>query len=66
MFVVQTLTFRQFAELCGRLGAGELGREEKYKNNESRVRSRAELVPRLSEILGQKTNSEWCHLFEER
>ena len=35
---------RQFAELCCRLGAPELGQEEDYKHNELRVRHRSALV----------------------
>ena len=55
---------RQFAELCCRLGAPELGQEEDYKHNELRVRHRSALVPALAQIIKQKTNSEWSQLFE--
>ena len=51
-------------ELCSRLGAPELGHSEDYKHNELRVRNRSVLLPTLTQIIKQKTNSEWCQIFE--
>ena len=55
---------KQFAELCERMGETSLASEEKYASNERRVENRLELVGKLSQVLSNKTNGQWCDVFK--
>ncbi len=56
---------RQFRTLCTLAGVGELGGDEKFKDNRSRVRHRDELIPLLSPAIRQKTTATWIDILEE-
>jgi len=55
---------KQFVELCHKIGAADLTQDSRFSSNENRVAHRSELLPQLSRILEQKTNSEWSQIFE--
>ena len=46
------------------MGEADLSREEKYASNERRVENRLELVGKLSQVLSNKTNGQWCDVFK--
>lgn len=62
--IISIISFRQFIELCNRLHVPDLSGNPDYKNNENRVKNRNVLIPRLTKIMEQKTNTEWCQIFE--
>jgi succinate--hydroxymethylglutarate CoA-transferase len=52
----------QFATLCRLLGVPELAQDARFKTNPDRVRNRAALVARLSEIFAQRRTAEWTEV----
>jgi crotonobetainyl-CoA:carnitine CoA-transferase CaiB-like acyl-CoA transferase len=49
----------QFARFCAAAGAAQLAGDPRYATNQERVAHRAELVPRIAALLGQRTTQEW-------
>ncbi len=49
----------QFAAFCGVAGHPDLAADVRFATNPSRVRHRAELVPRVEEILRLRSSAEW-------
>jgi crotonobetainyl-CoA:carnitine CoA-transferase CaiB-like acyl-CoA transferase len=49
----------QFARFCAAAGAARLAGDPRYATNQGRVAHRAELVPRIAALLGQRTTQEW-------
>ena len=43
----------------------EYGIDPRFVTNDLRVKNKKELLPKLEEILLQKSGEEWCRLFEE-
>lgn len=54
----------QFFELLERMQCVELGNNNKFKNNESRVQNRNELLNILRKEFKKKTNKEWMKIFD--
>jgi crotonobetainyl-CoA:carnitine CoA-transferase CaiB-like acyl-CoA transferase len=54
----------QFARFCAAAGAPELAQDARYATNEARVAHRAELVPRVAEILSRRSTREWLASLE--
>jgi succinate---hydroxymethylglutarate CoA-transferase len=55
---------KQFLKFCTLLGKPELAREERFKDNQSRVNNRDDLGKILNELFSAKTTDEWMELFE--
>ncbi|XP_049283106.1 succinate--hydroxymethylglutarate CoA-transferase [Anopheles funestus] len=53
----------QFVSLCRLLGMDELLQDERFANNQTRVKHRNELIAILSDILQRKSSSEWMEIF---
>ncbi|XP_058819781.1 succinate--hydroxymethylglutarate CoA-transferase [Topomyia yanbarensis] len=54
----------QFEALCVYLGIAEVAQDERFKTNQTRVKHRQELISILSEIIKQRSSSEWMTIFE--
>lgn len=52
----------QFARLCDALGAPELAADPRYASNALRVEHRDTLIPRLHELLADRTVAEWLDI----
>jgi crotonobetainyl-CoA:carnitine CoA-transferase CaiB-like acyl-CoA transferase len=57
---------RQFAELCGVVGAPQLAADERFATNPARVEHRDELRPLLEAALAAKPATEWVELLRDR
>ena len=55
----------QFRKLCGVLGRGEWGGDERYATNPQRVRHRAELVAGIHAVTVTRPTAEWVALMED-
>jgi succinate--hydroxymethylglutarate CoA-transferase len=55
---------RQFSKLCALLGNASLATEDRFKDNDARVRNRADLMPILEGYFLQKRTEEWLAVFE--
>jgi succinate---hydroxymethylglutarate CoA-transferase len=51
-------------KLCTLLGRPELAKEERFKDNQSRVDNREELGRILNECFAEKTTDDWMKLFD--
>jgi crotonobetainyl-CoA:carnitine CoA-transferase CaiB-like acyl-CoA transferase len=55
----------QFARFCAVAGCPELSADERFKTNADRVGNRGELIPKIKEILKQRTRAEWIAALEQ-
>lgn len=62
--VVGAVNNRQFAKLCRLTGNESLLTDERYADNDSRVRNRIALHQTLDNAFSTKTNEEWLRAFE--
>jgi crotonobetainyl-CoA:carnitine CoA-transferase CaiB-like acyl-CoA transferase len=58
-------TDRMFARTCELLGRPELGRDERFRTNEARVRHRDELIPELETEFRRGPRHEWLRRLAE-
>ncbi|NNE20988.1 MAG: CoA transferase [Rhizobiales bacterium] len=56
---------RQFRTFCALAGVPELGKDERFMDNRSRVNNRDVLVPLLVQAVKMKTTAEWIDILEE-
>lgn len=54
----------QFERFCATAGCAELAADTRYATNTERVRHRDELVPRLQQVLRQRTTAAWVEALE--
>jgi formyl-CoA transferase len=54
----------QFAKFCEVAGHAEWARDERFARNEDRVRHRAELVPRVADVMRGRTQKAWLAALE--
>jgi len=54
----------QFARFCAVAGVPELARDARYATNEDRVAHRAELVPRVADLLRRRATRDWLVALE--
>ncbi len=54
----------QFARFCAAAGDAALADDPRYRTNSKRVAHRAELVPRVAALLGQRTTRHWLGALE--
>ncbi len=54
----------QFVRFCAAAGAPELARDARYATNEDRVAHRAELVPRVADLVRRRTTRDWLAVLE--
>jgi succinate--hydroxymethylglutarate CoA-transferase len=62
--VLGAVNNRQFKVMCERLGRKELAEDERFVDNDLRVKHRVELKQILDEIFAGKTTDEWLGVFE--
>lgn len=55
----------QWQQWCRAAGQTELAADERYLKNQQRVERRAELVPRIAEIMRSRTTAQWLKLLDE-
>jgi crotonobetainyl-CoA:carnitine CoA-transferase CaiB-like acyl-CoA transferase len=56
----------QFARFCELAGRPELARDERFRNNSSRVRNRDVLLPQVVEIMRTRGSAEWLEQLNAR
>lgn len=54
----------QFRSFCERISIPELAKDERFSNNDCRVKNREQLYNIIKPILKTKTNDEWTKIFE--
>lgn len=54
----------QYKSFCDRISMPELTTDERFVNNECRVKNREELYKIIEPLLESKTNEEWMKIFE--
>jgi len=54
----------QFKSFCDRISIPELATDERFVDNECRVKNREQLYNIIEPILKSKTNEEWMNIFE--
>ncbi|XP_058446051.1 succinate--hydroxymethylglutarate CoA-transferase [Malaya genurostris] len=54
----------QFHALCDYLDIPEIAQDERFLNNQTRVKHRQQLIPILSDIIKQRSSSEWMAMFK--
>ncbi|WP_162910390.1 CaiB/BaiF CoA transferase family protein, partial [Azohydromonas sediminis] len=54
----------QFERFCAVAGCAELAADARYATNTARVRHRDELVPRLQQVMRQRTTAAWVEVLE--
>ncbi|WP_119290189.1 CaiB/BaiF CoA transferase family protein [Azohydromonas sediminis] len=54
----------QFERFCAVAGCAELAADSRYATNTERVRHRDELVPRLQQVMRQRTTAAWVEALE--
>lgn len=54
----------QFRSFCDRISNPELASDERFLNNDCRVKNRKQLYSIIEPILKTKTNEEWMEIFE--
>jgi succinate--hydroxymethylglutarate CoA-transferase len=62
--VLGAVNNRQFKVMCERLGRKELAEDERFVDNDLRVKHRVELKRILDGIFARKTTDEWLGVFE--
>ncbi|THC94079.1 hypothetical protein EYZ11_006449 [Aspergillus tanneri] len=62
--VLGAVNNRQFGVLCERLGRKELARDERFVDNDARVRNRVELKGVLDGLFVNKTTEEWLGVLD--
>ena len=62
--VVGAVNDRQFQNLCLLLGEGDLGKDPRFHDNNSRVNNRKDLKPILDDLFAAKTTEEWEAVFD--
>lgn len=63
--VITVVHDRSWAAFCGAIGREDLTADERFHDNQARVRNRTELVELLDEILATRSTAEWLEIFEE-
>lgn len=63
--VLGTGSNAQYADFCKIINKEELINDERFKDNQSRVANREELIKILSDVMKTKTNKEWNSLFKK-
>lgn len=64
LMVVGTGSNAQFADFCKIVNREDLIKDDRFKDNPSRVKNRVELLQIISDIMKTKTNKEWMKLFK--
>lgn len=64
-FVAGAVNNRQFGKLCRLLGDEALGGDERFVDNDARVKNRRELNRILDDLFSQKSTDEWLEVFED-
>ncbi|KAF9895334.1 hypothetical protein FE257_000238 [Aspergillus nanangensis] len=64
LLVLGAVNSRQFRVLCKRLGREELADDERFADNDSRVKNRRELKGILDELFATRTTEQWLEVFE--
>ncbi|RHZ50182.1 hypothetical protein CDV55_101471 [Aspergillus turcosus] len=62
--VLGAVNNRQFKVMCERLGRKEVAEDERFVDNDLRVKHRVELKQILDEIFARQTTDEWLGVFE--
>jgi crotonobetainyl-CoA:carnitine CoA-transferase CaiB-like acyl-CoA transferase len=55
----------QFQRFCAVAGIPQLADDPRFATNQARINHRAELVPMIAEILGQRPSAEWIEALEQ-
>jgi crotonobetainyl-CoA:carnitine CoA-transferase CaiB-like acyl-CoA transferase len=55
----------QFQRFCAVAGVPELADDPRFATNQARVTHRAELIPMIAEILGQRPSADWIEALEQ-
>lgn len=63
--VISAGTNKIYRELCAALKRPELGEDERFVTNQSRVKNRPALVPEISAVTSTKSTGEWIEIFEK-
>jgi len=61
--VIGAVNNRQFSKLCSLLGDASLSTDDRFKDNDARVKNRADLKLLFDGYFAQKTTSEWLAAF---
>jgi succinate--hydroxymethylglutarate CoA-transferase len=62
--VIGAVNNHQFSKLCDLLGNGELAKDPRFVDNDSRVNNRKELKVVFDGLFASKTTKEWLNTFE--